>query len=173
MSKMTASQALRQIKDLKGKLSSHQEHAAGAVYYQDMNKPAFDFKTECEGVEKVRRELLMLQTALAVSNATTEIEWKNKKVLVAWAVRYLEELKGEKAWVDGLHVAEQAESMQDNPQTRMVNGQYQSVNEPRKFVCQLPRAEQFKRAQALQEEFNRLNDLVETSNHQTILKSIE
>jgi hypothetical protein len=33
MSKMTASQALRQIKDLKGKLSSHREHASGSVFY--------------------------------------------------------------------------------------------------------------------------------------------
>ncbi|MGH9919437.1 MAG: hypothetical protein ACRD6W_11305 [Nitrososphaerales archaeon] len=170
---MTASQALRQIKDLKGKLAAHQEHAQGAVSYEDMKKPAFDFKSECEGVEKVRHELLRLQTMLAVSNATTEIEWKGKKVLIAWATRALEEIKGEKSWIDSLRVLEQDVTMQDNVQTRVVGGAYQQINEPKKFLCALPRAEQFKRSQALQEEFNRLNDLVETSNHQTILKPIE
>ena len=170
MSKMTVSQGLRAISDLKGKLAKHQEHAQSSVLYYEVAKPAFDFKEETAGIEKVRHEMLRLQTALAVSNATTEIEWKGKKVLVAWAIRYLEELKGEKSWVDGLMSVPQASAMEDHYQNRYVNNMMTQVNEPRKKICEMPQAEQFKRSQALQEEFNRLNDLVETSNHQTVLK---
>lgn len=171
MSKMTVSRGLRAIHDLKGKLANHRAHAQASSVYFDGAKPAFEFKTELDGAEKVRADLLRLQTAIAVANATTEIEWKGKKVLVAWAIRFLEELKGEIAWVGSLPTAAQGTIKEDNFVNRIVNGTYQQVNEPRTQICELPQAEQFKRSQHLQEEFNRLNDIVETSNHQTVLKA--
>lgn len=170
MAKMTVSQALRAIADLKGKIAKHKEHAQPAVLYSEKEKPAFNFKVEMEGMQKARAEMLTLQTALAVANATTEIEWKGKKVLVAWAIRYLEELKGEIKFIDELTVTAQSEIVQETPMNRLVSGQYQTVVESRKTVCELPAAEQFQKTQALQEEFNRLNDIVETSNHQVFIR---
>ena len=125
MSKMTVSQGLRAIHDLKGKLANHRAHAQASSVYFDGAKPAFEFKTELDGAEKVRADLLRLQTAIAVANATTEIEWKGKKVLVAWAIRFLEELKGEIAWVGSLPTAAQGTIKEDNFVNRIVNGTYQ------------------------------------------------
>ncbi len=170
MARMTVSQGLRAVSDLKGKLASHRAHAQGSSVYYENQKPAFDFKAELEGVEKTRVDLLRIQTAIAVANATTSIEWKGKTVLVAWAIRYLEELKGEIAWVDALPSAPQSKNQEESHHNRMVNGQYTVVPEVRVRICELPQAEQFKRSQQLKEEFNRLNDIVETSNHQSFLK---
>ena len=172
MAKMTVSQTLRAIADLKGKLKSHKEHAQASVLYFEANKPAFHFETEMKGFEEVRTELLRLKTALTVANATTFVEWNGKPVLVAWAIRYLEELKGHKPWVEALQTAPEPEKMEDNFVNQYVNGVVSTVNQPRKKVCKMTEATRFETAHKLQEEFNRLNDLVETSNHQTFVPEV-
>ena len=172
MAKMTVSQALRAVSDLKRKLKSHKEHAQSSVLYFEKDKPAFEFKTEMEGYETTRTELLRLQTGIAVANATTHIEWHGKKVLVGWAVRYLEELKGHIAWVESLSTAPDAKKQEDNYVNRYVNGQVASVPDPRTRICDLPEAAQFTMKENLQSEFNTLNGLVETSNHHTFIPEV-
>jgi hypothetical protein len=172
MARMTVSQGLRAVADLKGRIKKHKEHAQGAVTWDAENIPAFMFSTELEGAEKARDEMLRLQTAIAVANATTEIEWQGKKVLVAWAVRQLEEIKGQLKWLDELEplALDQPEVTTNVTQERYADGRYVSVNVISKRVCALPKAKRFAAHQAMQEEFNRLNDVVEASNHQTVLK---
>ena len=166
---MTVSQCLRKIAPLKNQLKTHREHAESSVLYEEKRKPAYVYASEMEGMEKARHELLRLQTALAVSNATTHIEWKGKKVALAWAVRFLEELKGHKAWLDNLIVSPEARKEEDSYVPRYSGGVATSVNEPRIMICDLPEAKRFELSQKIQEEFDQLNDLVETSNHQTLV----
>jgi hypothetical protein len=170
MAKMTVSQCLRSIATLKGKLKLHKDHAWGAVLYDEKHKPAYDFITEMENIERAKLDLLHLQTALAISNATTYIEWQGQKMVVAKATRILEEDKGHKAWLESLIVAADAKKTEDCYVQRYSDGQAVSVNEPRTMICELPEAMRFERMQRLQEEFDQLNDIVETSNHQTLVE---
>src|SRR5271157_5818737 len=162
MAKMTVSQGLRAIADLKGKLAKHQKHAEESILFYKHAQPAFDFKTEIQEAEVVRNNMLRFQTAIAVSNATTKVDWKGKKVLVAWAIRHLEELKSEKAFIDSLTVAPQHETQEEHHRNGYVNGQLTQIDDPYTKICALPEAEQFKRSQMLQEAFNCLNDVIET-----------
>jgi len=170
MTKTTVSQCLRKIAPLKAQLKLYKNHAESAVLYDKKDPQAFEFHAEMNGFTKALSELLRLQTALAVSNATNHIEWEGKQVLLAWAVRYLEELKGLKAWVDCLPVSSSEEKTEENYVTRYSGGVAASFNEPRTMLCALPEAKRFAMSQKLQEEFNSLNDLVETSNHRVFIE---
>jgi hypothetical protein len=172
MAKMTVSQGLRAVADLKGKLKKNKEHAQASLTYFEKTPPAFKFGEEMEEAHKTRSEMLRLQTAIAVANATTEIDWQGKKILVAFAVRHLEELRDQLAWLDSIEpfLLDQKEVEEDNIENDWQNGQYVRVNRPKKKICALPLGERFKLRQKLQEEHNRLNDIVEASNHQTLLR---
>lgn len=172
MAKMTVSQGLRAVADLKGKLKKNKEHAQASLTYYEKTPPAFKFGEEMEEAHKTRAEMLRLQTAIAVANATTEIEWQGKKVLVAFAVRHLEELRDQLKWLDTIEplLLDQKEQEEDNYDNEWNGTQYVRVNRPKKHMCALPKADRFKLHQKLQEEHNRLNDIVEASNHQTLLR---
>src|SRR5512135_1051610 len=172
MPRMTISQGLRAVADLKNKIKHHKEHAHSGLVYYDKSPPAFKFSTEMEGAATARQEMLRLQAAIAVANATTEIEWQGKKMLIVQAVRHLEELRDQLSWLDSIEhmVLDQESVEEDNYENELVGGQWQRVNRPKKKMCALPKADRFKLHQKLQEEHNRLNDAVEAANHQTLLK---
>lgn len=170
MADLTISQALRKIKDIKGRLSKHQENAKGSVLYLEKDKPAYSFKSEVESADSLGRDLLRHQTAVAVANATTAFDWEGRKVLLTWAVKRLEELKGAIKWHNELSVSAQADKVDEAWEYAEINGRTERVKTERKWKCELPEAERAKRVQSLQDEFNRLNDQVETINHRTSVK---
>lgn len=170
MAELTVSQTLRKIKDLKGRLAKGQANAAKSVLFLDSAKPAYEFKTELESSDNLSRELIRLQTALAVACATAPFEWEGRKTVLTWAVKRLEELKGQIKWFSELAVAAQAERIDESWEYTYVDGQNQRVRVLKKTTCSLPEADRDKRVRDLQDEFNRLNDQVETINHRTSVK---
>jgi len=164
---MTISQAIRKVKDLKGKMAKHQSYAATSVLYAVKEPPAYAFKSELETIETLGKELLKLQTAIAVANATTSVDWNGQKVRLAWCVRRLEEIKGKIAWYEGLSVYAQSESSVDSWDYHDVGDKMERVKTEKKMKCDLPQAERDKITASLQDEFNKLNDVVETTNHRT------
>jgi len=164
---ITISQALRKIRDLKGRLAKHRANAAASVMFPVRDPPAYAFSEEVETAESLARELLRHQTAVTVANAEATLEWDGKKVRLTWAVKRLEELKGEIKWYEGLVVSPQEDKIEDVVEFTEVSGRYENVKREKKFKCFLPEAKRAERVRALQEEFNRLNDQVETINHRT------
>ncbi len=167
MAELTISQAIRKVNDIKGRLAKNQANASSSVLYLIKDPPAYSFKTELESAENHGRELLRLQTAIAVANAKTHVEFDGKKVLLAYAVRRLEEIKGQIKWYGELVVSNQAKKVDETMDYAEVNGIMQRVKVEREWKCELPEADRAKIVQKLQDEFNRLNDQVETVNHRT------
>jgi hypothetical protein len=176
MSKMTISQAIRRVKDLKGKIAKHQTHAAGSVSYAVKEPPAYAFMAELENAATLGKELLVLQTAIARANATTTINWQAQNdqpgsvesdVSLTWAVKRLEEIKGSIKWYEGLIVAAQPESVTESWEYQNADDDLKRVRIEKQMRCDLPEAKRNEVVQKLQDEFNKLNDVVETANHRT------
>jgi len=165
MSDMTISQALRRIKKLKGQLGEYRMRAHNAVTHLADQQPAYLFGASREQATTVLEELLKLQTATAIANAKTSIEWEGKSIPLAHAVRTLRELAAEIDWVKKLPVRAQevtVEYERDHDGEKWVNTQ-------KKFTCWLPEAKRADLANELQERFDKLNDIVETTNHKTVI----
>ncbi len=170
MAELTISQAIRKVNDIKGRLAKNHANASSSVLYLVKEQPAYSFKTELESAENHGRELLRLPTAIAVANATTHLEWEGKKIRLAYAVRRLEELKGQIKWYETLVVSAQSKKVDETYDYMVVAGSNdgpQRVKIEREWKCELPEADRAKLVQKLQDEFNRLNDQVETVNHRT------
>ena len=164
MAEQTISQALRRIKKIKGQLAEHRTHAEAAVTHLAAHKPAFAFGATRELANAAVTELLALQTAVAVANATTLIEVDGRKVPLAFAVRALREMTSEIAWLRGLNVRTQ-ETTVEQERSYLDDGKIGLVS--KEWTCHLPEAKRVELANAAQDRFDKLNDLVETVNHKT------
>ncbi len=169
MSDLTISQALRRIKKIKGQLSEYRSRAQSSVTHLADQTPAFSFEVETSVAAKAVNEMLRLQTAVAVANATTTVEVDGHKVPLAFVVRQLRELTGEIAWLKTLPVKAQdkvVESEIDYTGER-------PVTVPKTYTCHLPEAKRAALVESRQALFDRLNDLVETTNHKTPVRLAE
>ena len=172
MSDLSISQALRKVRDIKGRLAKHQANAQPSVLYLVKDQPAYNFRSELESVDSLGKELLKLQTAITVANAKTTFDWNGQKVLLTWAVKRLEEIKGRIKWFNDLVVSAQADRTDETWEYTEINGRTERVKTERKWKCELPEADRAKHVQDLQDEFNRLNDQVETINHRTSISGL-
>jgi hypothetical protein len=169
MTEMTISQALRRMKKLKGQIAEHLDRATRAVSYAEKSPPAFDFAKCMEAAGAVRAELVALDAAVAVANATTELEFDGARMPLVQAVKTLQELKGQITWVKALPVQAQAEIVVETTEYAEVNGDYKHVRVEKKHMCALPEAKRAELTASLQDRFDRLNDAVETKNHRAAI----
>lgn len=167
MSEMTISQALRQVKKLKGRLAEATARASAAVSHQVGQKPAFTFNASLEQANKVRADLIALITQIRVTNAVTTIDHNGRKTTLTEAVARLEDLKGEIAWFKGLPVKAQ-EQVNETEWGYGDNGQRAQVTVS--WECHFPEAKRAAEVERLQDIFDRLNDAVERANHATVLR---
>jgi hypothetical protein len=168
MSEQTISQALRQVKKLKGRLAEATSRAAGAVSHVEGQTPAFTFNQSLEQANKLRADLISLVSQIRVTNALTTIEHNGKKLTLTEAVAKLEDLKGEIAWFKGLPV-----KAQDH--TNETDWSYESgqrVQVTVRWTCHFPEAKRAAEVERLQDIFDRLNDAVERANHATVLRPV-
>lgn len=166
MSEQTISQALRQVKKLKGRLAEATARASAGVSHRVDQKPAFTFNQSLEQANKLRADLISLIAQIRVTNAMTTIEHNGKKLTLTEAVAKLEDLKGEIAWFKGLPVKAQ-ESTTETDWT-YEGGQRSQVTVS--WECHFPEAKRAAEVERLQDIFDRLNDAVERANHVTVLK---
>lgn len=165
MANMTISQALRRIKKLKGQLGEHRTHAVASVTHLAEQTPAYGFSVSVEAADAVLAELLKLQTAVAVANAATFVEVDGRKILLAQATRELRELASTIAWIKTLPVKAQDKTVEAE---RDHDGE-KWVTTTKTFTCHLPEAKRAEQASKLQDRFDALNDVVETTNHKTTI----
>lgn len=161
---LTISQALRRIKKLKGELAVHLQRAASANTFKKAEEPAFRFGPMLELAESVRSDLIRLETDVARTNAQTAIP---SGYTLTEATKRLRELKSQLAWYESLNCREHIE-------TTSKEVDYDHDGPGRHYItttwyCDMPVAKKAARVTELQEEFDRLNDAVETANHRTEL----
>ncbi|MCX6782280.1 MAG: hypothetical protein NTW66_04155 [Candidatus Magasanikbacteria bacterium] len=160
------SQALRRVKQLKGRMAELSLRAAGSVSHTKDEAPAFDFTVTRAEIASVRGELVALEAAVAVANATTAIEFEGKTLTLAAAIRQLQEYKAEMAWLSqlrlqsGTFVSREAEY--DEATGRHVTRKVETT-----FVSHLSEQARVAEIDQLRERFAALNDLVESANHRT------
>lgn len=167
MEPMTISQALRRIAKLKGTFKEQTDRAATSVNYEVNNMPAFTFGSSMEQADAACKELIAVETALRIANARTKVDFRGRSMTLAEATCVLRETKSRIAWLRALAVLPQAEVSRtkvewDEACSKQVNVKYLLKSE-------LPEVKRAERVQEAQETFDALNDLVETTNHHTLL----
>lgn len=167
MSEMTLSQALRQVKKLKGELKDKLERAKAGVSYKESSPPAFQFGRSVEQAEAASEKLVALQTRIAVTNALTKVDGVGDgQRPLAWAVRQLEELKSRIAWFKELPVRAHKDTKEEEWD---FDDDHKRIRAQISWKCELPEADRASLTEKLQGEFDRLNDAVEKANHATVL----
>lgn len=170
---MMISQAMRRIARLKGQMSKLCARAKSVVSYDKAKPPAFKFDPTREEIAKVRAELVTLKAARAKANAMTSITCEGMpEMTLAEAVCRLQEYKDEMSWLEGLTLRAGTDTTVD-----MV---YDQVNERRVpsrvetvYVTELTEVDRAAAVEALQAQFDALNDAVETANRTTQLDYAE
>jgi hypothetical protein len=163
---LTISQALRRAKKLKGNLAELSERALACVTYPAEDPPAFSYASTVDAIRDTRVTLINLQTDIARANANTSIDVEGKQVTLAYAIRLLAEIKSEIAWTRSIkskaqeRTAEAAWAVDPKGERVMVN---------RAIQCHVPEARKVEMVARLQDRFDKLNDLVETANHRTLI----
>ena len=167
MNEITISQCLRRVSKLKGDLKELLARAAAGVSHTEDAPPAFGFAESLEQAEKVREELIALETALRITNAVTKIKHNGRELTLAEATVLLQESKGRVAWYKGLRVLAQARV---TTATTDYDDEGKRIKTQVVTVCALPEAERARQVRDEQEAFDRLNDVVENTNHRTTLR---
>ncbi len=167
MSELTISQALRRVKKLKGRMGEHTARATGAVSYDVKAKPVFDFAAECGNVARVREELVTLEAAIAVANATNKVSFEGRELTIAEAIRRLQETKAEIAFLQGLRIQEGTVQGPVEHDWDSATGQRTLRRPEVTYHTDLKETDRVARIDVLRERFDRLNDTVETANHRT------
>lgn len=164
---MTISQALRRISKLKHEAKEQFDRAASAVLHDASAPPAFTFTSSHELANSTIEELIKLETQLRVTNATTAFEWSGRKLTLAEATCRLQEMRGKIAWLKALPTQTQAERVEEFTSRALYD---QTLTTTKKTtLCALPEAKRAEWIKKTQDEFDTLNDAVESVNHRTTL----
>jgi uncharacterized protein YbjQ (UPF0145 family) len=166
--KITISQALRKIAKLKGQIGEYRIRACAGVSYRAESKPAFDFKDCMIKATEAQKELLNLQTQIAIANAktTTSVDGKNI-ITIAEAVLKLQQMKGDIAWLKTLVARPQTMTEEKIREYDENTAKY--IMTSVKWMCDMSESERADAVEYTQKEFDELNDAVERVNHTTII----
>lgn len=167
--KVTIAQALRRIKKLKGTIAEQSTRAQQSVSFVQGKTPAFRFATAVSQLTEARRELLDLEARVAVANAKkTVTNSAGEKVVLALAIRQLQELKGQIAFLRSLNLRSETvrerEQNWDDEQMKHIT----RVNEV-VYVSDLSESDRDREIKLLQDQFETLNNVVEEANHSVLV----
>lgn len=166
MSELTIAQALRKIAKLKGEIAECDARIKAGVSYDKAKVPAFRFADQLSLWNEAKNEMLDLQARLSVANATTYIEYNGSKMLLAKAVRILEELKGSIDFFKKLSLRSEVVK-EKNQEWNEEKSNYVTVTTETTFVSDLSEQDRDKTVKELKKQFDELNDIVENANHKT------
>lgn len=166
---MTVSQGLRRIKKLKGLLSEAQTRAAAASSWIEGQEPAFTFEEQRKLRSDHQAEIIRIETGIARANAQTRITVESREITLAQAIRELQELKADLAWLPTLNLRAGTEST-----TEYVYDEVNGRNIPRTksitHKAAMTEPERVVQIQTLRDRFEAINDVVETANHRTVIE---
>lgn len=166
MSEMTVSAALRRIKKLKGMIAERTLRAKAAASYDETKVPAFAFAAAVDEREKLVRDLIAHQSAVAVSNATTKLP---SGMPVASAVRMLDEIKGSIQFYKELNVRAHEKEVDVEEEFDWNPSMTQKVRVERRktWISSITQVQRAERVDSLTSKFEVLNNEVEVSNNRT------
>lgn len=162
--KLSIAQALRRIKKLKGLIAESQQRAVAGVSYDVEKVPAFGYQDSVDAMFALQNEVVDLEAKVAVANATNSVTDGGNSVLLAHAVRTLQELKGRIAFLKGLKLRNEVVKERTNDWDDTEMKQIARVTETT-FKSDLSEKDRDTQVRALQDRFEVLNNAVETANH--------
>jgi hypothetical protein len=166
--KMTIAQALRRIKKLKGQIAENEQRAKAGVSYDSTKVPAFRFQEAASKMFALQDEVVALEARVAIANATATVQDGSQAVILATAVRTLQELKGRIAFLKGLHL--RSETVKDRSQEwDDVEMKHISRVTETTYVSDLSEQDRDSQVKVLQDRFEVLNNAVEDSNHTVLV----
>jgi hypothetical protein len=167
--KITIAVALRRIKKLKGHIAEHSARAQQGVSYVSGKAPAFRFQQAMALLDEARGEMLDLESRVAIANAKKMVvEPGGDKITLAFAIRLLQEMKGQIAFFRGLvlrtdTVREREQDWNEEQMKHIVR-----VNEV-VYVSDLSEQDRDACIKELQDAFETLNNVVEEANHTVLV----
>lgn len=162
---MTISQLLRKIKKTKNDVQEYRKRAAQAVTYKEGEEPAFGFQESMSAAETAVLELIALEATLREANARTFVSRGGKEISLSAATICLAELKSEIAWLRTLPA--QAQVTRDVSSVEYDSVSHQPYKATTRYICNFTQADVALALKHAQEDFDELNDLVESANHST------
>lgn len=166
--KITIAQALRRIKKLKGQIAEQSTRAQQSVSYVQGKTPAFRFQESMALRATARIEMLDLESKVAVANAKKTVLHDGNKITLANAVRVLQEMKGDIAFLRGLvlraETVREKEQNWDDDTMKHIN----RVNEIT-YLSDLTEHDRDNQVKVLQDRFETLNNTVEEANHTVLV----
>jgi len=168
MEKLTVSQGLRRAKKLKGLLAEAQTRAEQSSCWAAGKKPVFSFEAERESRAKHQQEIVRIESAIAVANATNSVEFEGRTIRLAEAIRTLQEFKADLAWLPRLQLKTGVEETSEYDYDEATG---RNVRKPKSVTYEAALTEPARIAdvQKLRDRFEALNDALETANHRTLL----
>lgn len=162
--KISIAQALRRIKKLKGQIAEHTQRAQQGVSYEQGKVPAFRFQEAVTAVKAAQKELIDLQSRVAIANAKATVTDGSDTITHAEAIRRLQEIKGEIAFLKGLiirnDVVKTREQEWDDVEMKHIVRMVEVT-----WTSDLSEKERDTQVKALQDRFETLNNAVEDRNH--------
>lgn len=172
-SKMTVAAALRRIKKLKGEIAELTARATSSASFPELRPPPFKY-FEAEDLRRQKiLEMLDLQEAVAISNASTKVTFAEDEVMsVPRVIRVLDEVKAEIAFLRDLPIHDRTRDFEQRREqiwddalnktvTRLVEVVTISVMTPE---------ERARRVDMLQARFELLNVALEARNHDVYIE---
>jgi len=177
--KITIAQGLRKAKKLKGELAKFDRRIQASLVYNEDSKPTFSYEESVKGFTTAQSQMVKIYTEISCANAVTKVDFEDG-ISIAEAVRRLQELKGDiqrykRFTLAGLldqkeTINERNEHVLEEVQTPQGIQQLQRTKKvPYKMICNLTIKECEAKVEQLQATFEKLNDLVERSNHTTLI----
>lgn len=164
---MTISTCLRRIAAVKGDLGRVTERMSESIAYETATPPAWSISDLQTEEAKLRGELVVLKTRLAVANATTIVAMpgtENTQPLIA-AITALQEIKGQLSV--GANLMRWAKPQADYTKTKRVLLGAQATMVDVSYRCDLTSRQLDDQLAGLREKFASLNAVVEAANHIT------
>lgn len=166
--RISIAKALRIRKALKGEIADLTRRAMGCVAWVEGKHKDFEFSA-VDAARKAKVEnLVLLETAIARSNAVSTATWQGREGPLAELIRRQVELKGELTFVAGL-------SLQHGPQ-RVATGEYDDrrhqVYTTETWSSAYTEPERVKLLEELRAQCEALNETLEEANHRTLVEVI-
>lgn len=163
----TISQGLRRVKKLKGLLAEAQNRASGATSWVAGKKPVFDFAEQRAQRAALQDEIVRVETAVAVANATNTITVSGTVLTLACAIRTLQEIKADLAWLPQLNLRAGLEESVEYAYDEELPMRRKTVKTSTTYEAVMDEPTRVGQIQALRDRFEAINDALETANHRT------
>ncbi len=163
----TIAQGLRRAKKLKGLLVEAQNRATGATSWVAGKKPVFDFAEQRAQRAALQDEIVRIETAVAVANATNTITVGGQTMTLARAIRTLQEVKADLAWLPQLNLRAGLEESTEYVYDEDVPLRRKTVKTSVTYEAVMDEPARVGQIQALRDRFEAINDALETANHRT------